>query len=41
MDEDEFDSIRIRFFWYFNDINLSWNGAQWWIVDLFLWIGIW
>ena len=38
MDEDGFDSSRIRLFWYVTDITLRWNVVQWRIVDLFeLW----
>ena len=31
----------MRFFWYVTDITLSWNVAQWWIVDIFDLYGIW
>ena len=40
MDEDECDSSRIRLFWYVTDIYLNWNVVQWWIVDLFVCIGL-
>ena len=40
MDEDRFGSSRISFSWSVTDINLRWNGMQWWIVDLFLGIGL-
>ena len=40
MDEDECDSIIIRFFWYVAEITLRWNYVQWWIVDLFVCIGL-
>ena len=31
----------IWFFWSVNKINLRWNGVQWWIVAIFVCIGIW
>ena len=41
MNEDGYDYIRIRFFWYITKINLSWNVVQLWIVDIFELYGQW
>ena len=41
MDEDGFDSIRIRFFCYVTKITVRWNVVQWWIVDIFELYGLW
>ena len=35
MDKDGCDSSIIRFFWYFNQINLWWNVLKSWTVDIF------
>ena len=40
MDEDGCDSRRIRLFWYVTEINLRLNIVQWWIVDIFVCIGL-
>ena len=41
MDEYVCGSNSISFFWYVNEINLRWNVVQLWIVDIFVWIGLW
>ena len=41
MDEDVCGSRRIRFSCYITEINLRWNGVQWWIGNILVCIGLW
>ena len=40
MDKDGCGFSIIRLFWSVYEITIRWNGVQWWIVDILVYIGI-